>query len=176
MKKLIGIYDNTGMMIQKRPISVFPVYTDGKNLFLKCMSENLNNLLKILGGLSDHKEIEEEIDAYINKENSLYSDKLLRYNDDSNYCYYLCSSEITSMPGFQKTTAFHSVKEETSKETYHTDTYAVIDCQNNLIVGSLEFVSRQVPNVINLNMNQLLKQEELIKKVNSLLEINRLFI
>ena len=48
MKKLIGIYDNTGVMIQKRPISVFPVYTDGKNFFLKCMSENLSNLLKIL--------------------------------------------------------------------------------------------------------------------------------
>ena len=176
MKKLIGIYDNTGVMIQKRPISVFPVYTDGKNLFLKCMSENLNNLLKILGGLSDNKEIEEEIDAYINKENSLYSDKLLRYNDDSNYCYYLCSSEITSMPGFQRVESFHAVKEETKKETYSTDTYAIIDYQNNLIVGSLEFVNKYVPNVINLNMNQLLKQEELIKKVNSLLEINRLFI
>ncbi len=175
MKKLIGIYDNTGVMIQKRPISVFPVYTDGKNFFLKCMSENLSNLLKILNGLSDNKEVEEEIDAYINKENSLYSNKLLRYNDDSNYCYYLCSPEITSMPGFQKVESFHTVKEETTKETYNIDTYAIIDYQNNLIAGSLEFVSKYVSNVINLNMNQLLKQEELIKKVNSLLEINRLF-
>lgn len=176
MKKLIGVYDNTGVMIQKRPISVFPVYTDGKNFFLKCMSENLNNLLKVLRGLSDHKEIEEEIDAYINKENSLYSEKLLRYNDDSNYCYYLCTSEITSMPGFQKVESFPIVKEETKKETYSTDTYAIIDYQNNLIVGSLEFVNKYVPSVMNLNMNQLLKQEELIKKINSLLEINRLFI
>ena len=99
MKKLIGVYDNTGMALRKRPISVFPVYTDGKNYFLKCMSENLSNLLSVLKKLDD-REIEEEIEAYINKENSLYSTKLIRYNDDSNYCYYLCSSYIESMPGF----------------------------------------------------------------------------
>lgn len=176
MKKLIGIYDNTGVILSKRPISVFPVYTDGSNYFFKCMSENLNNLLRILRGLSDNHEIEEEIDAYINKENSLYSDKLLRYSDDSNYCYYLCSSAIQSMPGFHPIESFSSVKSETNKETYYIDTYAVIDRDERLVVGSLDYVNKNVPNITNLNISKLLKQEELIKKVNSLLEINKFFI
>ncbi len=176
MKKLIGIYDNTGVVLSKRPISVFPVYTDGSNYFFKCMSENLNNLLRILRGLSDSREIEEEIDAYINKENSLYSNKLLRYTDDSNYCYYLCSPSIQSMPGFHSVESFPSVKAETTKETYHIDTYAVIDHGEKLVVGSLDYVNKNVSNITNLNVSRLLKQEELIKKVNSLLEINRLFI
>ncbi len=176
MKKLIGIYDNTGVAISKRPISVYPVYFDGKSYFIKCMSENLNNLLKILKGLTDNKEIEEEIDAYINRENSLYSKKLLRYNDDSNYCYYLCSESIQSMPGFHAIEEFQTIKKEAVKENYKTDTYAVIDYGERLIVGSFDYVNQYVSQVINLDMPQVLRQEELIKKVNSLLEINQFFV
>lgn len=176
MKKLVGVYDTTGIALRKPPISVFPVYSDGKNYFLKCMSENLNNLLKVLKELSDSQEIEEEIDAYINKENSLYSKKLFRYNDDSNYFYYLCSSSIISMPGFSSIDNFNNIKNETVKENYKTDTYAIINYEKSLIVGSLEYVSKYVPNIRNLNVTQLLKQEELIKKVNSLLEIHEFFV
>ncbi len=175
MKKLIGVYDNTGMALRKRPISVFPVYTDGKNYFLKCMSENLSNLLSVLKKLDD-REIEEEIEAYINKENSLYSTKLIRYNDDSNYCYYLCSSSIESMPGFYSIEMFSNIQSESSRENYHMNTYAVIDYGERLIVGSLGYVNRYVSYVENLNIPQLLKQERLIKKINSLLEIHRFFV
>lgn len=48
MKKLVGIYNNVTLREEKKPVSVFPVYTDGENYFLKCMSNNLNNLLEVL--------------------------------------------------------------------------------------------------------------------------------
>lgn len=175
MKKLVGIYDFSGVLLGKRPILVSPVYFDGKNYFFKCMSENLNNLLKILKGLKTQEDIHEEIDAYINKENSLFSVKTIRYTDDSNYCYQLCSNSIRNLSGFHSIDSFPEVQREAMKETYQTNTYAAIDYGERLFVGSLDYIKRHVEEVSNVDMTKLFEEEELIKKVNNLVSINRYF-
>lgn len=176
MKKLIGIYNNRALTDTKKAVSVFPIYTDGENYFLKCMSNNLNNLLEILKSLTEKEAIEEEIDAYINRENSLYSNKLVRYNDDSNYYYYLCPSSLLEMPGFYSLEKFSNINSERIKEDYSRNTYAVVDQNNQLFVGCFDFIRRHVSSIINIDMVKIIKQEELIKKVNSLLEINKFFV
>lgn len=175
MKKLVGIYNNVTLREEKKPVSVFPVYTDGENYFLKCMSNNLNNLLEVLKSLHDKREIEEEIDAYINKDNSLYSNKLIRYNDDSNYYYYLCPSSLLQMSQFYPLEQFSNIKTETIKEDYSKNTYAVIDQDNQLIVGCFDFIRKYISSIMNMDILKISRQEELIKKVNSLLEINKFF-
>lgn len=176
MKKIVGIYDNTGTALSRRPISVFPVYTDGRNYFLKCMSENLNNLLRVLKGLTDTTSIEEEIEAYINQEDSLYSNRTCRYNDDSNYCYHLCSSDILNKPGFHPLNNFENVKREQAKETYHTNTYAIIDSGEKLIIGSFDYITKFVSEITNLDIKKINQQEELVKKINLQAGIKKFFV
>lgn len=175
MKKLVGIYSHSEVIDDNHTVAVFPVYFDGVNYFLKCMSDNLKNLLQILSGLSNKEEIEEEIDAYINQENSLYSKKLIRYNGDSNYYYQVCPATIKSSKGFYGIESFHSVIEENMKEDYKMDTYAVVDHQKNLIVGNFSYVNKYMQNVCNLNVQSISKQEEIIQRVVDFLEINRFF-
>lgn len=176
MKKIVGIYDNTGTALSRRPISVFPVYTDGRNYFLKCMSENLDHLIKVLRGLTDEELIDDEIDAYINQEDSLYSKQNCRYNDDSNYCYHLCSSDILRKPGFHSLNNFESVKREQAKESYHTSTYAIIDSGEKLIIGSFDYITKFVSEITNLDINKINQQEELVKKINLRAEIKKFFV
>ena len=68
-KQIIGVIE--GKTLDKNHSTlVSPVYYDGENYYLKYMSKDFGELLKVLVTLSE-KEQEEEIDAYINRENSL---------------------------------------------------------------------------------------------------------
>ena len=138
------------------------------------MSENLSNLLNILKGLRSSEEMCEEMDAYVNKENSLFSLKTIRYTDDSNYCYQLCSNTIRNLSGFHSIDSFREVKKEANQETYQTNTYAAIDYGEKLVIGSFDYVARHVE-ITNVNMNELREEEELIKKVNNFSLINHYF-
>ena len=77
-KEIIGVIEGK-TLDNDHSILVSPVYYDGESYYLKYMSKDFGELLKLLVTLSE-KEQEEEIDAYINRENSLYKEHFFRNN------------------------------------------------------------------------------------------------
>lgn len=63
-KEIIGVIESKNLD-KDHSILVTPVYYDGENYYLKYMSKDFGELLKLLVTLQDAEQ-DEEIDAYIN--------------------------------------------------------------------------------------------------------------
>ncbi len=164
-KKIIGIIE--GKILGKNQLSlVMPVYYDGEGYYLKHMSKDFGELLKLLVGLSE-KEQEEEIDAYINRENSLYKEKLFRYNCESNFYYKRYDERLLENLDFYSISEFVQVKKQEVMENYQDYTYGIMDGRNRLIVGNMDFVEKNLSNNEKKQFINLKIIDELIRKINN---------
>ena len=163
-KQIIGVIE--GKTLDKNHSTlVSPVYYDGENYYLKYMSKDFGELLKLLVTLSE-KEQEEEIDAYINRENSLYKEHFFRYHCESNFYYKRYDEKILDNLDFYPISEFTQVKKQELGNNYQDYTYGIMEERNKLIVGDWNFVEKNLQDKTSRQLLNLKKVDELIHKIN----------
>ena len=163
-KEIIGVIEGK-TLDNDHSILVSPVYYDGESYYLKYMSKDFGELLKLLVTLSE-KEQEEEIDAYINRENSLYKEHFFRYNCESNFYYKRYDKKILDNLDFYPISEFTQVKKQELMNNYQDYTYGIIEERNELIVGDWNFVEKNLQDKASRQLLNLKKIDELIHKIN----------
>ena len=163
-KEIIGVIESKNLD-KDHSILVTPVYYDGENYYLKYMSKDFGELLKLLVTLQDVEQ-DEEIDAYINRENSLYKEHFFRYHCESNFYYKRYDEKILDNLDFYPISEFTQVKQQDLVENYQDYTYGIIEERNKLIVGDFNFVEENLQNKTSRQLLNLKKIDELIHKIN----------
>ncbi|MBE6147401.1 MAG: hypothetical protein E7168_03610 [Firmicutes bacterium] len=170
-KRIIGVIENqTSRTVKANESAIFmaPVYFDGIDYYIKYASSDFGNLLKILVQLDTSKEREEEIYAYLNKENSLFSNKQLKYSGDSNFYYKKCSKSIVDDLDFYSLSEFNNIDIEKISHNYRDYTYAVTTVDKNLIIGDISYIKERLNYQRKDSILKLSKIDFLIQEVNYL--------
>lgn len=163
-KEIIGVIEGKPLD-NNHSVLVSPVYYDGEDYYLKYMSKDFGELLKLLVTLQEVEQ-DEEIDAYINRENSLYKGILFRYSCESNFYYKRYDEKILDNLDFYPISEFTQVKKQELKANYQDYTYGIMEERNKLIVGNMDFIERNLRDKTSRQLLNLKTIDELIHKIN----------
>ena len=170
-KRIIGVIENqTSRTVKANETAIFmtPVYFDGIDYYIKYASSDFGNLLKVLVRLENSEEREEEIYAYLNKENSLFSNKQLKYSGESNFYYKKCPKSIVDDLDFYSLEEFNHLEIEKISHNYRDYTYAVTTESKELIIGDISYIKERLHSQRRSSILNLSKIDFLIQEVNYL--------